>query len=187
MANKKSYYMFHQKKDGSLLMSIVTPGPNAPNKAPIVPQLLEKGEYFVVLTEAEYFELTGLRKGDKIPVFYFDNGRLSVDRDRSQRLMSPKEILNKHQKRLDELLEKELKKSKPVKKTVSRLELQISKISEGFLEKEVYEIALDSLRYADSKVDKTLVKQKLIKKISELAKLGDNARPTRIVPHSKVK
>jgi hypothetical protein len=127
------------------------------NEWPIPTQYLDKRKIY---TEDE-----AVLNANPAQIVVDENGVPSIDIKWAINLMSPDDIRVRHQNKLEEQLDAELAKEIPDPIIAIKLQRSLD-TSKDLTELELYQIAKDSLQYAD--IEKPLIVEKLDAKIKEL-------------------
>ena len=121
---------------------------------------------YEILSWAEYTAIVGTEKYSNYRLHRSTDGTIACDRHWDKTLMKPKTVLQKHKRRLLGQMKDELASSTPDQIKLASLTYSLLKLPD--LEtKEIYEIALNSLQYADS--PKPAIEEQLLAKIEELS------------------
>jgi len=112
-----------------------------------------------------YTEDEAIIRANPMQIVVDDAGVPSIDENWKTNLMSPSDVKVRHHKRLAEQLDAELAKEAPDAIVAIKLQRALDTLKD-LTDAEVYQIAKDSLQYAD--IEKPVIAEKLDAKIDEL-------------------
>lgn len=133
------------------------------NPIEVIPGNPDKEEYesLEILSYGDLLNVVGAEnvvEAGSMQFYYDGNNDLKCDLSWENNLMDRDIILVRHAKRLNSFVDDELAESTPNMVQISRWQQEIKKLSEK-TEKDAWEIALDSLQYAD--IAKLTIRKKL--------------------------